>query len=1438
MNNDLRLLIPINIEALAVDNDQARKAEWVDLKPDFRGITRLNEFLGSQMAQGGRFSSTKGSRKAGVHLHWALPDGLLHSSSHRDEDGSPEFAGIPNRWLVVRFWDQAPDNEALNMEFKAWLIESDTVVDANESSCVWPTLNSASLNREEDYFVYVGKVYNLEEWPGETEKKRVNITAIGYGDPSFAAYYPACKSILAFYDHDFSGVREGATLNYLVTGWYADASDDPLQFALRDADTHDRLAIVERFFADKQWFYPGLLEIAEKMDESKQLRETLKDADDMLSRLKNSVSENDINGERAWEQKIFADANRQVQLDREITDFGENLPTGIVCHGLLTGLQWRRSILSSVPKDPPFKIAIGETAVEALSVLLSSDTGDLGDLLASFQYDLLEEFEKPGGAATVSYKLHERGFKPSSRGIRWDVVQENPLPRDDSDKQQSTPIPGDIRGLLENLNQRQRRINQLWRERDGLRSQLYATWYKKNLNAATSSDYQQQQESLLQDIRRLNQRIEDLQIDDAATGKRPRGSEWNELRKQIARFLPGWSLKCFDEIPFWRPNDPYILLAGPAFRQNKRHGEDGRFSPCGRLLCRLSNQTIAGINIKIPYAKNAQSVEFGRYELDQFLPLRDGLKRDDIPAELADLIREAHLLALDPKTFESLSPPYDPACLKKARTIVETAYEKNEPGLAVKHSGQINSLTNEFLTGYLKIIWDMAENPATDHQQLRYPITDQVATASWELLGTFPSPLFITRWKKNPWIPLFLRWQVSWKSSAQDTAHIFENWQLNERGTVFARNSGAPVTESRALYEGTSLLGPTATKLFRNRLRQYNLTRDVPTLKQFETALYNADILGQSLGGFTDQLLMRKAYTEIHPLERVDNENPWPQFSAIFDEIKEIEWLSPMTEAKFFPLRAGELKLHKLWVVDAFGQVLKLESKNPQRAFLRPKVPKNRVGPNDSLLLEPRLAQASRISLSWRDANCDTPVSEDKDQADTNNSFNPICGWILPNFLDQSLLVYDAAGYALGALQAVQRKSWGQGAGAKREPIESFHWLDIPGSVPNMPDIRRDKNTDPLPVSTNKHLREFVNHLLTLQDGKGQTFAELMNRFYQSATAGSKVTNDNANLALLIGKPAALVRASIRLEFDGRPACSQGMLRKQDDTGGIETFELRLRLGDRRAWRGTWLSYDGLLGFFVGQKYDRFYPAFGASGKNDAYHQYGFTPALSVNEPVDLTLLMDPSRGICATCGILPRSHFSFPYGDSQAVLDNKQIIFSTGPVISPDREEEIHMPQPSDLFGQWSWTHHPKLTEWGEKTIFDVQKQYGHFSGLPNRIQEGWLKLLTAPLQIRTLTIQGKIAKTILTDTEIAAKQPPTADRFEIDKGETLILTWSLTGADSVRLQVEREVLFESHQPPLPNQYAVRVDKDTAFTLSAADRNGNTRQQTIFVSSKEIGDP
>lgn len=1395
MNETLksRLLVPMNIEALLVGRVQG--SGWINLKPDFRGFGR-GRILGQQLESMPFGSIVPDLHPPGVHLHWALPDGLTHGI--KQGNGEIKFPLIPNRWLIVRLWDQGGPAKP-DFQFKAWILESDTLT-TDQKATSFPRAKNGGFE-----FVFAGKQFPLDDWTGVATNS-LDITALGYGESAFAAYYPACRTVLGFHDSDVVTLTN-TSLTYFVAGWYSSSSKDPLCQAQTSAAQEKILDALNSFFQECRWTYTGFADVVKEAKDAEAAQVDLKERREMADRIKKSLSDLDA-GKQAGsagpattgeaydarqkglvelQNQITQAEAQQATLVNQVKALEKNLPSEIICHGVISGILWRS-------KDTPYdtgvptgtvKLSCGNTSVEALTALFQGGLldNDLARLLEAFQFNLLNDLEKPAGSDLVEHEIHERAYTPRTRGLRWRLLQPEKAEHDEANEQKAPPIPGDISLLLESLNARQRTINASKRERDSLCSQLYATWYKKVLNdqaqpkKIAAGVLENQITDLENEIDTLTGRIAGLQDQNG----RPKGSEWDQIQALIPRFLPGYQLEQLDESRFWKANDPVVLLAGRPVQRSSRHGEDGRYRSDGTLLCRLSSQLITGLKVTIPNAQ--KQVEFGPSDLDQWRP--PFLQGKPLPAEVADLLRECLLLTLDEK---------------RANAIARAAYEKNQQ--------PVNDADVKVLGGVL-VKW--AANLFRDDSflpDLKNPSPPE-DSATFALAGkqpVLPSPVGKKQWAKNPWLPLFLQWQVTWTPTYTSVSRALENWKLNKIGAEFEWNGDPPNNPSQT-YSATVLLTATASLSFSDRLRQYNLMQSTPSqpLVALLTAVRSMNILCQSIGGFTENLLTRKGLLELRP--------------PIFDRVRGVDWLSPLTDQVFFPVRAGHIKVEKLRVVDAFGQMFDVSSQSLSQIYRPPRL----AGPKTLVRLGPRLSQFARLAIYWPPAGQDGAKAGNGNQAQETD-FNPVCGWILPNFLDKSLMIYDAQGQGLGSLQSVKTKSWEQGVGGNAPEIEGFHWIGLPGSKSFFFGPPSTEDPDPLGPTANPDLRGFVRGLLSLTTESGAGFAALLQNMNDAMSVGGGAGSvQNPNLSLLIGKPLALVRARLALELEGSPALAQAWSEsakpRQQRTGDVESVKFPVRLGDRQKWNDVWVGQDGLIGFFQNRQYNVFYPAFGLAGRGDDYNHYSFEPQISIATPLDLTLLMDPSRGVCVTSGLLPRQLFEFPYDDIAATLENKQVIFYTGPVLSPKAatdKPEIRMPQPSDIYGQWSWTHHPAVDVWRMEEITDTQKEPGYFSEAPLEIAEGWLKLITAPLAIRAFTVKGKNPIPRDGEKEPANRLP---DDYQISSGETIVLSWAVTGAEDIELFQNGVSLFKSHRQPLPAQYSLAVDKNSSFILVATSR-------------------
>ena len=156
----------------------------------------------------------------GVHLHWTLPDGLTRAS------GSRGFPAVPDRWRIRRVVaGQSPQ--------AAWVVESDFVETPVSGVANGQTLFPAEGAPEVGPpWRRRGRWFALPDWiadqsaSGSDASQRSAPTAVGYGDPLFAAYYPSCRGLFGLYDP--TPIDENAALTYEVLGWYSRHDEDIL----------------------------------------------------------------------------------------------------------------------------------------------------------------------------------------------------------------------------------------------------------------------------------------------------------------------------------------------------------------------------------------------------------------------------------------------------------------------------------------------------------------------------------------------------------------------------------------------------------------------------------------------------------------------------------------------------------------------------------------------------------------------------------------------------------------------------------------------------------------------------------------------------------------------------------------------------------------------------------------------------------------------------------------------------------------------------------------------------------------------------------------------------------------------------------------------------------------------------------------------------------
>ncbi|MFM0395080.1 hypothetical protein [Paraburkholderia phytofirmans] len=248
----VHLILPIEVSALRVGRPDA--ARNLSLLGPFHDFTVLP--TGAEVGQARRpYNTAEVSRNArdftimakaqpGLHLHWSLPAEMRYGVNSKVDEtvrhageaqASAEthrlrFPRLPNRWLVTRFAIPSPGfRPGDRCLTRRWLVESDRlsrVSMKNNGGLPHPT---APVVRDEATLArYLGWRQELEGRvladgvSAGLDGRFEELTALGYGDPTFTTFYPNCSTVFGCYDalDDLTAYPDWE-MAYHVAGWYA-----------------------------------------------------------------------------------------------------------------------------------------------------------------------------------------------------------------------------------------------------------------------------------------------------------------------------------------------------------------------------------------------------------------------------------------------------------------------------------------------------------------------------------------------------------------------------------------------------------------------------------------------------------------------------------------------------------------------------------------------------------------------------------------------------------------------------------------------------------------------------------------------------------------------------------------------------------------------------------------------------------------------------------------------------------------------------------------------------------------------------------------------------------------------------------------------------------------------------------------------------------------
>ncbi|MCC3770702.1 hypothetical protein [Streptomyces sp. UNOC14_S4] len=570
--------------------------------------------------------------------------------------------------------------------------------------------------------------------------------------------------------------------------------------------------------------------------------------------------------------------------------------------------------------------------------------------------------------------------------------------------------------------------------------------------------------------------------------------------------------------------------------------------------------------------------------------------------------------------------------------------------------------------------------------------------------GTYTPDIAPDPWRQ-PWKPLLFQWRVEHRQVPYGDLDD-PNWAFD--GSRYTWRKGDAVTTPIEVT-GRRFLVPLPQHTLGGGLEQHAADHHDPAVAQALTAaaadIKDLDLLSQRLDGLTDTFALRDPAPNLRPPGGI-GDLVGDAFHHLPDAGRLPESFKGWQPSGFTQIRAGQFAVARLSVVDEFGQTLDVLLPGDAEHFV-PKVADSLltngkfVEPTDTerfVQLPPRLLQAARLRFDF------VAEHDDEQLVDLNANTTPVGAWIVPNYVDRSLLCYAPTGEPLGELRLDIAAD-----GSGEDPAYVIGWGPLPDSTVRTVDDLRD---------TRPQLYAFARELAA----KGpDAFADLL-ATVDHALAGIDPGNPYGDevLGALLGRPLALVRVRLGFELDGPPVTDAGWQYARDwkaltewkDRAKVrpappEMAHLDYRWPVRLGNAGQ--KGDGLIGYFSEDDYGTFY----AVAKPETQHTGYVAEVSGANWPAlradstqrtHLTLLLDPMAAVHATTDILPVTELRLPSRFTRTAMAAMQVALRLSPVLTTTRKvpakdvgagrggtpagfvNALAMPHPTSPQGTWDW--------------------------------------------------------------------------------------------------------------------------------------------------------
>ncbi|KAF3920986.1 hypothetical protein ABW20_dc0103976 [Dactylellina cionopaga] len=1147
MTDPNNLLIPMKVDAFvfnaAVCSGGPKEAKIAPIvQPNYTSL-RLNDYLvepdildhadlhnATPSDRNSRYTdlgtNLPRTNRIGVYLHWLLPrpyrggtaatDSFkqptksLHAKgiqvqADKKDVSAPQFPAVPNRWLVIRKMDPKADTTApVNSPIKpiqVWVIESDRRHNIDNLG--------AQVDLQVDVAPFITSVLGKGEDGSKISIDEQAEVFIGYRED--ASTWKEVGS-----DKQRVGLTVASSSNHLFPDLQYHCGN---VFSMLDTFEYMESGTKKALISAKADYYVIGWKAEDKND--------ILFADPSLPEISRADRLAALN----------LRLNEQDKATGNIADWLKSPKSSrALCHGAMYDVEWNykatpTNVLANkysekLNEDMP--IAIGTTPMDSILAYVNSHhapEGSLADDLNSLAPLLRAQDDAVDALIAAADEVQAHNFAHFDGGAQYTFAEENA-------KEPAKEPSDNDKTYMRELNSAQRLLDAILRRMQQLQWDLFTVWWKfisdhDNLNGKRDDAYRMEVSNindLLTALKDGRDRFRGLIAGWLGTTSENLGHLGESVRVAVD--------KRFTVMPkkgalarFSQQRDPTLLIGGVGSGWPRDFQE--------KVFARLDNQTIT----------SSDSPDVDKpYSLDCLPP--------DLKSSASAVVKEFLLLANKSSFEDNPAGQYFP--------LYHDGSSSDKPG---------------------------PENPWRD------------------------------RWASTqPWFPLYVEWEAEY-------THIpFGCWDITEKPSRFpppaSKYNYGLILDVRDKYKkdirmvsGRNLILPQPSFNLRAQIEQLfssvaptelDKYLDQTSRDELKKNLDKMAYLSCPLDGLTAHLTTTYVGNHVKPLVRVPGQAPAPMKSAEDAAIRiglrmdKLAWIDKESDPTpygpnaslldlnlpaFKPVTHGQLRFRKINIIDKFGQAIHaIDPKEKQGTvpvypctseFYAPEIlPRsdnlpNVVDPSRSqkpgycefIQLPPYINQPARMNCTF--VLHDEEGEEGSYWRPALEWENPVWGWIVVNYVDQGLQIYQPDGTFYREVRVTQGRN------------SIMKWLPF-------------DHPKPTTESKKSQLDRLINKLMNPDQVYLLAFIDMITDALDRTTVPPSSYGQFVNA--LVGRPLALVNMGWSLELATRPKRTQSTLGNQKDLDNpfgllpepqnMNVYSFPVKLGDKGR------ANDGLIGYF------------------------------------------------------------------------------------------------------------------------------------------------------------------------------------------------------------------------------------------------------------------